>query len=116
MSTPKKYQDIDFSPPQEVADLAAKGLVLRREFERGGTEVGVARARDLKNQKNLSPDTITRMNSYFSRHQSDKEAENFGNAENPSAGYIAWLLWGGDPGRDWAEQIADEMEKADNES
>jgi hypothetical protein len=22
---------------------------------------------------------------------------------NPSAGYIAWLLWGGEPGRRWAK-------------
>ncbi|WP_454851423.1 hypothetical protein [Rhizobium binxianense] len=89
-------------PPQAVAEAAAKGLELRRQFGRGGTEVGVARARDLKNRKPLSADTIKRMVSYFARHEVDKRAKNFGNEENPSAGYIAWLLWGGDAGRSWA--------------
>ena len=39
------------------------------------------------------------------RHEIDKLARNFGNEENPSAGYIAWLLWGGDEGRAWALEL-----------
>jgi len=42
------------------------------------------------------------MVSFFARHEVDKRAKNFGNEENPSAGYVAWLLWGGDEGRAWA--------------
>jgi pyruvate-formate lyase len=98
-------------PPQAVADAAAKGLELRREFKRGGTEVGVARARDLKARKNLSADTIKRMASYFARHKVDKRAANFGNDEDPSAGYVAWLLWGGEEGRKWAAAQKDKLEK-----
>lgn len=113
MSVPKKYDGIDFQPPNKVADEAEKGLKLREEFDRGGTDVGVARARDLKNRANLSPDTIERMVSYFARHEVDKDADAFGNDDDPSAGYIAWLLWGGDAGRDWAEGVKDEMDKAD---
>ena len=89
--------------PQAVADAAAKGLDLRRQFRRGGTEIGVARARDLKNRRALSDDTIMRMSSYFSRHKVDKRAANFGNDDDPSPGYVAWLLWGGEPGQKWAE-------------
>lgn len=92
------------TPPQAVAEAAEKGLELRGKFKRGGTEIGVARARDLKNRKALSDDTIKRMVSYFKRHNVDKRGKNFGDDENPSAGYIAWLLWGGDAGRDWADQ------------
>lgn len=113
MSTPKTYDHIDFQPPQDVADAAEKGLTLRDEFGHGGTDIGVARARDLKNRENLSPDTIERMVSYFARHAVDKEASDFGNDDDPSAGYVAWLLWGGDQGRDWAEGIKDQMNKAD---
>lgn len=113
MSRPARYDDIDFTPPVEVADAAEKGLRLRRKHERGGTEVGVARARDLKNRENLMPDTITRMVSYFARHEVDKDADGFGDEDEPSAGYIAWLLWGGDPGRKWAEKIKRQMEEAD---
>lgn len=113
MSTPKKYDDIDFQPPKKAADEAEKGLKLRDEFERGGTDVGIARARDLKNRKSVSPDTIERMVSYFARHEVDKKADDFGNDDDPSAGYIAWLLWGGDSGKDWSERVKSQMEKAD---
>jgi len=115
MSTPKKYDAIDFTPPKAAADAAEKGLVLRREFGRGGTDIGVARARDLKNRRSLSSDTVNRMTRYFARHEVDKDAEDFGNDDDPSAGYVAWLLWGGDAGRDWAEKTKEEMDRADED-
>lgn len=93
-----------FTPTEAIARNAAKGLELRRKFGRGGTEIGVARARDLKNRHHLSPTTIKKMHAYFARHNVDKRGRDWGNEENPSAGYIAWLLWGGDEGRDWAER------------
>jgi len=110
-----RYDHIDFSPPEGVQAAAARGLELRREFGRGGTEVGVARARDLSNGKNMTPDTIKRMNSYFARHEVDKEGEGFSPGEEgyPSAGRIAWLLWGGDAGQRWASKITRQMEVAD---
>lgn len=113
MSVAKDYEQIDFTPPAEAARNAEKGLDLRSRFGRGGTSVGVARARDLKNRRNLSPETIGRMVSYFARHEVDKRAGKFGDDDDPSAGYVAWLLWGGDAGRDWAETVQDRMEKAD---
>lgn len=94
----------DLTPPADVAEAAEKGLDLRSKFGRGGTDVGVARARDLKNRRTLSEDTIDRMVSYFARHEVDKRGANFGNDDDPSAGYVAWLLWGGDAGKDWAER------------
>lgn len=103
---------IDLTPPQDVADAAAHGLALRRAFNRGGTDVGIARARDLSNRRTLSSGTIGRMVSYFRRHAVDREARNFGNDDDPSAGYVAWLLWGGDAGRDWAEKMAERLDSA----
>ncbi|RWE77252.1 hypothetical protein [Mesorhizobium sp.] len=97
--------EIDLRCPQIVADNAAKGLRLRQQFGRGGTEIGVARATELKSRRNLSPSTIRRMVSYFDRHEVDKKGRNYGNEDNPSAGYIAWLLWGGDEGRAWALEM-----------
>ena len=100
-----------FVPPVDVAKAAALGLDLRREFGRGGTAVGVARARDLMNRKGISLDTIGRMRSYFARHAVDMEAAGsdargfWGRRSNPSAGWIAWLLWGGNPGRSWANKV-----------
>ena len=95
-----------FVPPQEVRSNAKRGLELRAKYNRGGTEVGVARARDLSNGKALSLETLNRMNSYFARHEVDKQGEGWG---KDSAGYIAWLLWGGDAGRAWAKRITNEQ-------
>lgn len=102
-----------FSPPQKVRSNAARGLELRKKFGRGGTEVGVARARDLSNGKSIPLETINRMVSYFARHEVDKKGENWGNASDPSKGYIAWLLWGGDAGKAWANSIAEREKKKD---
>lgn len=102
-----------FVPPQGVQSNARRGLELRREFNRGGTEVGVARARSLSNGQSIPLETIRRMVSYFARHEVDKKGEDWGNTSNPSAGYIAWLLWGGDAGKTWADSISEREKKKD---
>ena len=102
---------LSFKPTDVVARNAKLGLLLRRKFKRGGTMVGVARARDLKNRRNLSVKTIKRMYSYFARHMVDKQGKNFFNEEHPSNGRIAWLLWGGDEGASWAYDIHKKINK-----
>ena len=52
------------------------------------------------------------MVSYFARHQGD----NLSGTDPPSAGYIAWLLWGGDAGRDWAERKAKQIDEQQENS
>jgi hypothetical protein len=102
-----------FVPPAPVRANAKRGLELRDKYNRGGTEVGVARARDLSNGSGLSLDTIKRMNSFFARHEVDKQGEGWG---KDSAGYIAWLLWGGDAGWAWAKRIIRENENKEKSS
>jgi hypothetical protein len=94
--------DLDLRPTDSMANNARRGLELRRKFGRGGTAVGVARARDLMNKNKLSPSTVLRMYSFFSRHEVDKQGKDWNNSERPSNGKIAWLLWGGDSGYAWA--------------
>ena len=105
-------EENSFAPTDEMAAEAELGLKWREEFGRGGTEVGVARARDISNKRNLSFDTVKRMNSYFARHEVDKEATGWNDGEEgfPTAGRIAWQLWGGDAGRDWAARIIKSQE------
>ena len=95
--------DLDLRPTESMANNARRGLELRRKFGRGGTAVGVARARDLMNRSKLSPSTVLRMYSFFSRHEVDKQGKDWNNSERPSNGKIAWLLWGGDSGYAWAK-------------
>jgi len=99
-----------YAPTQEMKEEAQRGLDWRSEFGRGGTEIGIARARDISNGKQLPLDTINRMVSFFARHEVDKQAEGFSPGEDgyPSNGRIAWALWGGDPGQRWAQNIADQ--------
>jgi hypothetical protein len=96
-----------WTPTEAMAAEAERGLEWRREHGRGGTEVGVARARDISNRRQLPIETVRRMHSYFARHEVDKQAEGFRPGEDgyPSAGRIAWALWGGDPGQSWARRI-----------
>ena len=110
-----KGEDIDTKPTRGMVSAAKRGLALREEYGRGGTAVGVARARDIVNGRELSIDTVKRMYSFFSRHEVDKEAEGFNQGEEgyPSAGKIAWLLWGGDAGFSWSKKIRDRIERID---
>ena len=109
----RALEDINTKPTKEMAEEAEQGLEWRREYGRGGTSVGVSRARDISNRADLSIETIKRMNSYFARHEVDKEAEGFrvGEKGYPSAGRIAWALWGGDPGQSWTKRKIEEIKK-----
>jgi len=117
-SATAKYESINFRPPKGARDEAEKGLNWRKEFGRGGTAVGIARARDIKNGVELSPDTLRRMKSFFARHEVDKQAEGFRQGEKgyPSNGRIAWALWGGDAGQAWANKVVDQMDSEDEEN
>jgi HK97 family phage prohead protease len=57
------------------------------------------------------------MASYFARHEVDKQGEGWSPGEDgfPSAGRIAWALWGGDPGQAWASKLTKQIEAADEE-
>ncbi len=107
----EKASDIDFTPPESVRSTAAAGLAKRREHGRGGTAIGIARARDLSGNRRMSPSTIKRMVSFFARHAVDKNARGFNQGEEgyPSNGRIAWELWGGDAGQAWANKVARQM-------
>jgi hypothetical protein len=100
-------------PPAEVAAAAKRGLDLREKFHRGGTSVGAHRAKQLAERRSVSLRDIIAMSAYFARHEVDKEStgHKWEDETNPSAGYIAWLLWGGEPGRRWADALKARLNK-----
>jgi signal peptide peptidase SppA len=113
-----KGQEINTKPTEAVANAAKRGLRLRKEFKRGGTRVGVTRANQLARRDELSTDTVKRMKAYFDRHAVDMEAPKNKDpdaAGYPGAGLIAWLLWGGNPGRAWANRIVKRMKTIDEQ-
>ena len=56
------------------------------------------------------------MFSFFSRHEVDKQGQGFDRGEDgyPSAGRIAWALWGGDAGQSWSYKKVDQLNKERN--
>ncbi len=113
----KAISDIDLTPTDSMKNEAQRGLDWRKEYGRGGTQVGLARANQLIRKERLSPDTVLRMYSFFSRHEVDKEGRGFRPSQEgyPSNGRIAWALWGGDAGFSWStrkrNQIMTERDK-----
>jgi hypothetical protein len=101
-----------YKPTASMRAEAQRGLDWRKEYGRGGTAVGIARARDIAGGKSLPLETVLRMRSFFARHEVDKKGKGFSPGEDgyPSNGRIAWALWGGDPGKSWADNIAKKNE------
>ena len=110
----KKYESLNFKPTQAMANNAKRALEVRKskpESQRGMTSVGLARARQLINRETLSPDTVRRMFSFFSRHQVDKKGKTW---KDKGKGWQAWMGWGGDAGFTWSRRLAQAMDKEDN--
>jgi hypothetical protein len=100
-----------YKPTDGMASAARRALAWKEEGKAGGTLVGMARANQLKDREPLSASTVLRMHSFFSRHEVDKRATGFLSGEEgfPSAGRVAWDLWGGDGGQTWAGQKRDQI-------
>ena len=106
-----------YKPTDGMITAAKRALEWRREYGRGGTAVGVARARDISNGKRLSEDTVKRMYSFFSRHANNK-AKHYDEKKpdgGPTAWRIAWDLWGGNAGFTWSRGITELLKKEDKE-
>lgn len=100
-----------FKPNRQMAANAKRGLKLREKFNRGGTEVGVRRANQLAAQVALESADVKSVHSYFARHAVDKDGKSheWDSNTDPSAGYIAWLLWGGEAGKLWSDRHASKL-------
>jgi hypothetical protein len=83
----------------------------------GGTEVGWARAHQLAKGEALSRDVVSRM-AQFNRHRKNSGiAPEHKDEPWKDNGHIAWLIWGGDEGVDWAMKKMDQIKKEEaNES
>ena len=114
-AVPDKYAHINFFPPIGVAKNAQRALEVRASktpSNRGMTAVGIARARDLSNRKQVSPDTIKRMVAYFTRHEVDKQGSTW---ESQGKGWQSWNGRGGSEGYAWAEKVLRQMNAADEQ-
>lgn len=110
-----------FTPPDGVRSAAARGLELRAKWKRGGLTnaqaseqgigSGVQRATNLKNGDKVSLSTVKMMHAFFARHQKNYAPDEKESDGGPTAGTIAWLLWGGNAGKQWADGIVSRIQK-----
>jgi len=108
----RALSDIDLTPTDGMVSAAKQALEWRKEYKRGGTSVGVRTANMIINNELTIP-RIKKMYAYFKRHEVDKKAEGFDYGEDgfPSAGRIAWNLWGSDFGQSFSERKRNEIER-----
>jgi hypothetical protein len=82
-----------------------------REEVDAGTPVGWARAHQLAKGEKISADTISRMASFNRHRKNSKIAAEYKDTPWKDRGYVAWLIWGGDEGVDWAMKKSKELDK-----
>ena len=112
-----RYDAESYKPPASAVANAKRGLTLRKEFGRGGLspseaksqgiDSGVTRARKIASGK-VSRHDVRRM-SAFNRHRKNNNPSKKMPDGGPTAGTIAWLLWGGTTGVDWAKNKSASM-------
>ena len=106
-----------YNPPQSAVNNAKRGLRLREKWGRGGLspsearkqgiDSGVTRAKKIASGS-VSRHDVRRM-SAFNRHRKNYAPSKKKPDGGPTAGTIAWLLWGGTSGVDWAKRLSATM-------
>ena len=101
-----------YKPPSSAVKAAKKGLAQRKEWGRGGLspseaksqgiDSGVTRARKISSGS-VSRHDVRRM-SAFNRHRKNNRPDKKMPDGGPTAGTIAWNLWGGTSGVNWAKK------------
>ena len=109
-----QFEDTFNDYPESASNNAAKALRWIEEYGEeincNYTRVGLKRANQLKNKEKISWETIGRMASFL-RHKDNAEVNSeYKDTPWKDCGYLAWLLWGGTSGINWA---VSKMQKKD---
>ena len=75
-----------------------------------GTPVGWARAHQLAKGEKISAETVKRMSAFNRHRKNSKIAPEHKDTPWKDNGYVAWLIWGGDAGVDWAMEKSKEID------
>lgn len=109
----KRYQ-----VPEAARENARKARRWKEEHGdevKGGTAVGWTRARQLDEDGWVTRETLARM-AAFERHRKNSKLRNAFRGEPwKQAGYVAWMIWGGDEGVEWAQREMDRIEAEEEE-
>lgn len=103
-----------YLPPASARNNAKRAIAWKEKYGsevKGGTQVGWTRANQLSSGERLSLSTVKRM-AQFNRHRKNSVvAPEYKDEPWKDAGHVAWLLWGGTTGVDWAKGIAERVQK-----
>ena len=98
----------ELTPPEAVQREALKGVALHEAGKSGDgiKPETIRRANSIANGEPQSEQWVTsEAPAWFARHEADWE-EGVDDVEGQeSPGYVAWLLWGGDAGEEWVEEM-----------
>ena len=104
----KTYNDY----PVAASNNAKRALAWREKYGeevKGGTSIGWTRANQLASRESLSYSTIARM-AAFNRHRNNSAVDpKFASTPWKDRGYVAWLIWGGTSGVNWAIRKAESI-------
>jgi len=97
----------ELTPPEAVRDAARRGVELHQAGRSGDPNPEtIRRANSIADGEPQSEEWATvEAPAWFARHESDWEegVDDVPGSESP--GFVAWLLWGGDPGEDWVQGL-----------
>jgi hypothetical protein len=113
----RELSEEDRKPNEGMKEAARTALRMaeRHDWEKTsdnspGTRVGWERANQIDNNESLSRETWQRMNSFFARHGDNALTVDDDLEPHEDHGYVAGLLWGGEPGKEKAERVVEEIE------
>lgn len=97
----------ELTPPEAVRDAARRGVELHQAGRSGDPNPEtIRRANSIADGEPQSEEWATvEAPAWFARHEGDWEegVDDVPGSESP--GFVAWLLWGGDPGEEWVQGL-----------
>lgn len=108
---------VDLKPTAGMAAAAERGLRLHDDGKSGDglKPETVARAGRLSRREDMNEAWVREMNGWFARHEADKRP-GWDKPGEETPGFVAWLLWGGDAGQDFAARKVDELDRDNDRS
>jgi hypothetical protein len=104
------YEGIDLTIPDSVKKNVAKGLELYKQYNKGATSVSLASARHIVKNDKITPEKLRHI---AKTHKSNKFQNKIKSPPNES--YIGFLLYGGQDGMSWANEINDKLDEQDKQ-
>jgi len=102
---------VSLKPTAGMAAAAKRGLRLHEEGKSGDglKPETVARANRLARREEMNPDWVREMNAWFARHAADQRP-GWDTPGSESPGFVAHLLWGGTPAKNFAARKVKQLE------